>query len=280
MKQLFFSTLLLAPLFAVAQKLPQPSPSGSVEQVIGLTTVEVDYSRPSAKGRTIFGELVPFGKVWRTGANKCTTLKTDGVLMVEDQKLAPGIYSVFTIPTADTWVVIFNSDTSLWGEEDRKDSADVLRVKVMRSKTAEPTETFTIGFGQVKDDRANLELRWENTLVSIKLHADATEQAMTNIKAALADPKADFRTYNGSARFCVDRKLNLPLALTWAEKSVGLERKFWNVHTYALALGANGKYTEAITAAEESMKLAQAAKYDAYVTMNKEKIEEWSKMGK
>lgn len=279
MKQLLFVSLLAAPLFANAQELPQPSPSGKVEQVVGLTTVSVDYSRPSVKGRTIFGELVPYGKVWRTGANKCTLFETSGPIKVEGQDLPAGIYSLFTIPNEDTWVFIFNKDTALWGEEDRKDEMDVLRVKAQRQKT-ETVETFTIGFDAVKDDHARMELRWENMLVGVDLFADATEQSLANIKKALADPKATFGGYSGAARFCLDRNIQLSDALTWAEKSVSMERKYWNTHIYARALAANGKTKEAIAAAEESMKLAQEAKADAYVKMNKEKIEQWMTAGK
>jgi len=275
MKNLLIASLFIASATAVAQDLPQPSPKGRVEQVVGLTNVSIDYSRPSAKGRMIFGDLVPYDKVWRTGANGCTTIEIDGPVLVEGSKLAAGIYSLFTIPSEENWVIIFNSDTSLWGEEDRKDSLDVLSVKVPRRKSSEFTETFTIAFEEVKDDKARIDLRWENILASVNIHADATDKALVNIKLAMAKPDAGFRVYASSARFLVDRNIMRGEALEWAEKSVSMERKFWNVYTLALALAQNGKYPQAITAAEESMKLAQEAKYDAYVKMNKERIEEW-----
>lgn len=274
MKQLLFTAFAVAPFLATAQELPQPSPLGKVEQVVGLTTIKVEYSRPSVKGRVIFGDLVPKGNLWRTGANRATIFHTDGTVMVEGQALKEGAYALFTIPNDDSWVIIFNSDTALWGEEDRKDSADVLRVKVPLLKS-EFTETFTIGFDAVKDDHANMQLRWENTLVNIDLFADATDQSLRNIEAALKDPKATFGGYNGAARFCLDRKIKPAKALEWAQKSTSMERKYWNTHTLARALAANGQFKEAVTAAEESMKLAQEAKSDAYVKMNKEKIEEW-----
>ncbi|MEO8588759.1 MAG: DUF2911 domain-containing protein [Flavobacteriales bacterium] len=275
MKSLVLASVLLASNALVAQDLPQPSPKGRVEQIVGLTKVTVDYSRPSVKGRKIFGDLLPYGKVWRTGANSCTTIRISSPVKVEGADLGAGVYSLFTIPTEDTWVVIFNTDTTLWGEEDRKDSLDVLRVKVPHVKTTELTETLTFDFESVKDDKARLDLRWENTLVSINLFADATEQALANIDAAMAKPDADFRVYNSCARFCVDRNIAPAKALAWAQKSVGMEKKFWNTYTLALSLAQNGKYTEAIAMAEESMKLAQEAKYDAYVSMNKERIDEW-----
>jgi hypothetical protein len=275
MRKTMLSTLLLAALTSTAQDLPQPSPKGEVEQVVGLTKVEVEYSRPSVKGRKIFGDLVPFGKVWRTGANKCTIVETDGPVKIEGQELAAGKYSLFTIPAEDSWLIIFNKNTELYGEADRKEEEDVLKVKVAPAKS-EFTETFTIGFDEVKGDDARMDLRWENTRASVMISTNSTDKALANIKEALAKPDADFRAYASSARFCVERKVMLPEALDWAQKSVGMEKKFWNVHTLALAQAANGRTKEAMASAEESMKLAQEAKNEAYVKMNKEKIEEWA----
>lgn len=277
MKNLLLPIALLLAGSASAQKLPAPSPPGEVEQVVGLTKVEVEYNRPSARGRKVFGDLVPYGQVWRTGANLCTTIELEGPVEVQGQRLPGGKYSIFTIPGEDTWVVIFNKNTELWGEGDRKEEEDVLTVKVKPQPT-EYTETLTISFDGVVDDKARLDLRWEKTRVSLDLYADATKQALANIDEALAKPDADFRAYHSSARFCVDRNLKPAEALAWATKSVELDRKFWNLHTLALAQAQNGKYKEAIATAEASMKMAQEAKYEAYVSMNKVKIEEWTKL--
>jgi tetratricopeptide (TPR) repeat protein len=276
MKNLLIPVLAIATLTASAQKLPAPSPLGKVEQLVGLTNISVSYSRPSMKGRKIFGELVPHDKVWRTGANLNTIVEVSGPVMIEGQELAPGQYSLFTIPGPDVWEVIFNKNIELQGEGDRKDEEDVLRVKAKAVK-AETMETFTILFDNVKDDRAEMQLRWENTLVRIGLHADATEMSMANIREALADPNADFRAFHSSARFLLDRNMMPQEALKYAQKSVELDRKFWNVHTLALAHAANGQYNDAIAAAEESMKMAQDVEYDAYVKLNRDKIAEWQK---
>jgi hypothetical protein len=268
-------TLALFTTVAVsAQELPQPSPKGEVEQIVGLTTIEVEYSRPSAKGRKIFGDLVPFGEMWRTGANMSTTVEVEGDVMVEGQLLPKGKYSLFTTPNPEMWVITFNKNPELGGVDERKAEEDVLMVKVPVGK-CDMTETFTIGFADVKDDKAVLELRWENTMVGISLHADATKQALMNITEAVNKPDADYRVFNSSARFLVDRNLEPQSALKYAMKSVEKERKFWNLHTLALAQAQNGQFKEAIATAEESIRLAQAAKYEAYVKMNKEKIDEW-----
>lgn len=278
MKHILIAALLAVPGMISAQKLPQPSPMGRVEQVIGLTTVKLEYSRPSTRGRAIFGDLVPYGEVWRTGANKCTTIEFDTPVAFGGEMVRPGKYSLFTIPGPETWVVILNRNTELWGAYDRKEEEDVLKVKVPAKPGVDLVETLTFTFTLGNQDDGSLNLMWEKMWVPIPIEADCTEQALRNIDEALAKPNVNFAAYNSSARFCVDRKVRLPEALAWAQKSVGMERKYWNTHTLALACAANGKYQEAIDAANESITLAQQEKDAAYVKMNREKIEEWSRM--
>lgn len=276
MKHLFLAATVLASSSILAQDLPTASPKATVSQVVGLTNVTVEYNRPSARDRKVFGELVPFGQVWRTGANLCTIISIDGPILVEGQKLAEGKYSIFTIPGESAWQVIFNKNIELYGEGDRKEEEDVLVVKVLATMVKPPVETFTISFGDVKDDKATLELSWEQIRVSVGLHADATEKALANIKEVIGTEKADFRTYHNSARFLIDRKLMPDQALTWAQQSVKLETRFWNVYTLALAHHANGNIKEAIANAEQCKNLATEAKYEPYVKMADEKLKEWS----
>lgn len=280
MKHFFLATAMVASCAIQAQDLPQASPKGTVSQVVGLTNVTIEYNRPSARDRKVFGDLVPFGQVWRTGANLNTIITLDGPIQVEGSELAEGKYSIFTVPGEGAWQVIFNKNTELWGEGDRKEEEDVLTVKVPATMSKTLVETFTIGFGNVKDDKATLDFSWENTRLSVNLHADATEKAMANIKVAMGDEKADFRTYHNSARFLVDRKMMPEQALAWAQQSVRMESRFWNVYTLALALHANDKTKEAIAQAEECKKLAMEAKYEAYIKMADEKIKEWGGSGK
>ncbi|MCW5899351.1 MAG: DUF2911 domain-containing protein [Flavobacteriales bacterium] len=261
---------------ADAQQLPTASPKGQVEQIVGLTNVTVEYNRPSMRERAIFGDLVPFDQVWRTGANKCTTIEFDGPVKIEGNDIGAGKYSIFTIPGNEVWVVIFNKNTELWGEGDRKEEEDVLTVKV-NALRCDPTETFTMGFDNVKDDRASLQMRWERTLVSVAIEADATERALANIKEATAKPDADFRVFHASGRFLVDRGLMPEEALRLTQKSVDLDKRFWNLHSLALAYAANGRYKEAIATAQESLAMSEKAEYPAYVKMNQEKIAEWGK---
>lgn len=278
MKHILLTALLAAPILASAQKLPQPSPLGKVEQVVGLTTIKVEYSRPSRKGRVIFGDVVPYGEVWRTGANKCTTIEFDTDVRFGGEMIRPGKYSLFTIPGPEVWAVILNKNTELWGADERKPEEDVLMIKAPTKRSPDMVETFTISFGMGRRDDAMLNLQWEEVWVPIMIEADCTEQALKNIDEALAKADAKYNAYSSSARFCVDRNVRLPEALAWAEKSVSMEKKYWNTHTLALARAANGKHKEAIEAANESMALAQADNDANYVKMNREKVEEWTKL--
>ena len=274
MNRAFLPLLGILPLFSTAQDLPQPRPKAEVEQIVGLTKVDVAYSRPGVKGRKIFGDLVPFGEIWRLGANKCTTIEIDGPIKLEGQALAAGKYSVFATPNADAWEIIINRNTELWGADERKPEEDVLTLKVPVQKS-ELTETLTIDFQDVKDDKARMDICWENTLVSLRIEADATEKGIANIKEALAKPDVKFGAYASSARFYLDRNIDAKQALEWAKKSVEMEKKYWNTHTLALAQAANGLYKEAIATAEESLALAQEAKATGSVSANKARIEEW-----
>ena len=269
------AALLAAPLIH-AQDLPQPSPAGEVEQIVGLTKVDVEYSRPSVKGRVIFGDLVPYDKLWRTGANQNTTIEFSGQVKFGDVDVKPGKYSLFTEPGKEVWVIHQNKNTELWGEDGFKAEEDVATIKVPAMST-EFTETLTFDLANVVNDGADLELRWEKTKVHIPIKADATEQGIANIKAAMAKGDMKAGGYGGSARFCLDRKVMTKEALDWAQKSVAMDKKFWHMHTLARAQAANGMAKEAIATANESMTMAQQAKNEAYVKMNRELIESLSK---
>ena len=252
--------LLAMPLFAVAQDLPAPSPKATLQQRIGLTDVTVEYSRPSAKGRKVFGDLVPYGEVWRTGANKATSITIKGDVLLNDQPLPAGSYSLFTIPhEGGAWEVIINKNTELWGAYDRKEEEDVLRVKVPAKECA-TTETFTMEFANLAQDVADLVIRWENQEASLRISADATEQGKANIKEAVAKADAGYRPFYSAASFYLDRNLDAKQALAWAEKSVAKEKKYWNLYVLARAQAANGQFKEASATAQEAAKLAAAEK--------------------
>ncbi len=271
MKGTLFITAMLATAIANAQELPQASPLGEVEQVVGLTSVDVEYSRPSVKDRVIFGDMLPFDKLWRTGANKNTTIEFSGPVKFGGVEVDAGKYSMFTVPGKDNWVVHLNKNTEQWGEGDFKEEECVASVKVPVT-TGEFTETLTFSFDNVVNDNADLVLRWEKVKVAIPINADATKQALANITAAMAKGDMKGGGYSSSARFCLDRNVMTKDALGWAEKGVEMDKKYWNLHTLARAQAANGLTKQAVATAEESMKMAQEAKNEAYVKMNRDLI--------
>lgn len=275
-RNILIPALFVGTLGMNAQDLPAPSPKSTVTQRVGLTDVTVEYSRPSMKGRKIFGDLVPYGEVWRTGANRATLIGLNTPVTIEDQPVKPGKYALFTLPADGKWAIILNSDTNLWGAFDRKPENDVLNVTVA-TRACETTETFTIELADVKDDKATLVLRWENTAVPMRIEADATEKGIANIKEALAKPDADFRAYARAASFYLDRDQDPKQALEWAQKSVKLQAKYWNTFTLAQAYAATGDKTAAISAAREAVKLAEAEKDNGAVKNYSAKIAEWER---
>ncbi len=260
---------------ASAQDLPKTSPHGEVEQVIGLTKVDVDYSRPSVRGRQVFGDMLPFGKLWRLGANMNTTIEFDGPVVIEGNTLEKGKYSMFAIPDKEYWTLIFNKNTQLWGEGDYKQAEDVMRMKA-KVEPCEFTETLIISFDDVKDDQARMDIRWEKTRVSVVIKADATQQGIANIKEAMSKPDIKAGAYNSSASFALDRNVMTKEALDWASKAVKMDPKFYYIHTLARAQAANGLMKEAAATAQQSMEAAKKAGDMAYVKKNEALLKEWA----
>ncbi|MEO8068386.1 MAG: DUF2911 domain-containing protein [Flavobacteriales bacterium] len=257
MKRSYFLPALAFASALSAQELPKASPRAQVSQVVGLTKVTVDHGRPSANGRAIFGGLVPYGEVWRTGANECTTITFDGPVQFGKTQVAAGTYALFTVPSERTFRVILNSDAKQWGAYAYKSELDIASVEAAPEKCA-ATEVFTIGFGAFAQDAARLDLMWAETRVSVWITAPSDERAKANIAEALAKPDAGSGTYSESAEFYLTRHIDDAQALAWAHKSVEMKKMYWNNFTLALALHATGAVQEAIAAAEESAALAKA----------------------
>jgi tetratricopeptide (TPR) repeat protein len=279
-----FKSISLAFIFAFfaffvsyAQELPQASPVSKLEQRIGLTDVTIRYSRPSVKDRKVWGELVPYRAVWRTGANACTVMSFSDNVSINGQTLPAGEYSFFTIPTENEWTIIFNKNTKLWGSDGYKQEEDVLRLNVKPDMNAPFTETMLFAFDNIKIDGADLQLMWANMKLSFRIATDTDAKALANIKKAVVEAENTYRTYNASATYLLDAGRDLPQALDWAKKSVAMQEKFWNLYTLSRAYAANNMIKEAIATAEKSLKLAQESKQEAYVKMNQKNIEEWKK---
>lgn len=275
-----FSFLALAlgfTLTAVAQDLPMASPSAEIEQTIGLCEVEVEYSRPAMKGRSIFGALVPYNEMWRTGANKATAIEFSDKVMLNGKEIPAGKYSLFTIPGEKEWTIILNKNTELWGTGGYKQEEDVIRLTATPVSLPNAVENFTIDFSDVTSSKGNLNIYWEKTKVSVNLEHDYREKAMANIEEALKAPDATHNAYESAAEFYMDNNLDAKQALAWARKSVEMKEVFWNVYTLSRALKLNGMDDQALKAAQRSLALSEEANYKTYIDLNKKNIEEWSK---
>lgn len=268
---LFFVSVLQAQV-----QVPQPSPRAQITQVVGLTQVNIDYSRPSMRGRTIMGELVPYGEVWRTGANKNTTFTFSDPVELGGQALAAGTYALYTKPEKETWTLYFYRDTTNWGipqNWDKDKIAATLTVPVL--ERAETLETFTISVDQLSNDGAHLSLSWEQVTLVIPLTVPTKEKAMASIKSSLkGNPSAgDF--YN-AASYYFGENMDLNQAEQWIAKAVQLEDdKYWMFRLQAKVFAALNEKERAIEAAKKSLSLAEKAGNPDYVRMNKADIKTW-----
>lgn len=260
-----------------AQELPVPSSSGEVHQRVGLTDFTVNYSRPSVKEREIFGGLVPYGKVWRAGANMATTIEFTSAVEFEGTKVEAGKYSIFIIPEADSWQIAINSvwNTSGTGDYDAANNVATITSKV--EKMTSKTESWTIGFDAILGDNAVLYFAWAEVKVKVLVNASSKELANANIEEKLGELNNVYGAYNNIARYYLGEG-NSADALKYSKLSVENAEKFWNVKVLSEAYAANGDYKNAIATAEKSLKLSQEAEYQPYIDMNTENIAKWKKM--
>jgi hypothetical protein len=253
-------------------KTPAPSPSQTVKQDFGLSSIELSYSRPGMKGRKIYGDLVPFGKVWRTGANQATIINFGEEVNIGGKKIPAGKYGLLTIPDKNSWTVIITKQLDVTSPAGYKQDMDVVRVEAKPMKVDNNIETFTIQFANVKPTSVDLQLLWENTAVSIPITADVETKVMAQIDNLM---NKDNRPYFGAAMYYMDNGKDLNQALVWFDKAVELNPKaFWIHHQRANALAKLGKKEEAKAAAKKSMELAKEAQNDDYVKLNEKLLAE------
>ena len=281
MKKIILILAMIITNFAIdAQvKTPAPSPKCTFNQVVGLTNVEIVYSRPSAKGRDVFNNLVPYGKVWRTGANENTTVSFSDDVIIDGKTLAKGKYALYTIPRADSWEIIFYSSTDNWGNPETWDEAKVaLKASVKSEHLDRFVESFTIGINNLDNNFAHLELSWENTIVALKFEVPTQKTAMASIDKALAGPSAG--DYYSSAQYFYQSNGDLNKALTYINKAIELnkDKPFWYNRLKSLIQAKLGDKKGAIETAKISLEAAETAKNQDYVKMNKDSIAEWSKL--
>ncbi|MBO0931678.1 DUF2911 domain-containing protein [Fibrella aquatilis] len=254
--------------------LPAASPAATVAQQVGLGTVTVDYGRPSLKGRTMFGDRVPYGKVWRTGANKITDLTLSEPMTIEGKAVATGKYGLYSIPNADSFTFIINKDANAWGAYDYKAANDVIRLVVKSEKTAAKTETLTFEFVDLTPASAVLQMRWENTLVRLNIADDADSHVMAQIKEKTSAATVSTDTYYSAANYYLDTNRDLKQALVWANKVVEKSTEYWTYHLRAKILARSGNCKAARTDAQMSLDLAKKAGDDAYIKNNEKILED------
>lgn len=267
-----FTTSLLAQV-----QTPQPSPSSKVNQTVGLTEVSAAFSRPSMRGRTIMGDLVPYGTIWRTGANKNTIITFGDAVSFGDQELAAGSYALYTRPGKDQWEVFFYTSTDNWGTPDPWDASKVAATIEVAPTTGEDIETFSIWFSNLHNNGATLNIGWADTRVALPFGVPTVAKATASIKKTLKkDPK--HRDYYSAAVYYLQEGQDLNQAKAWMEKAIeGKDDAYWYFRQYSLILEGLKDVEGAIAAAKTSLALAEKAGNPDYVRMNKAAIEKWSK---
>ncbi|HRO48354.1 DUF2911 domain-containing protein [Agriterribacter sp.] len=270
MKKIFllaaFSTVIC---FAEAQQLKTPaaSPSQTVKQEFGLSAVELSYSRPAVKGRTIFGDLVPYGKVWRTGANAATTISFGDDVTFGGKKIPAGKYGLLTIPNASEWTVILTKQLNVTSPSAYKEDQDVARVKVNAVDLPFPLESFLISFDNILPSSMNMIIGWDRTVIIIPITTDVNTKI--NAQISSLEGKENF-PYFAAAAYYLENGKDLNKALGWFNKATEKEPDaFWIWHQKAKCLAKLGKKKEAVAAANKSTALAATAKNEDYVTLNK-----------
>ena len=271
-KLLACTAICLAILNTNAQpiKTPAPSPTQTIKQDFGISAIELIYSRPGMKGRKIFGDLVPYGKVWRTGANSATRIKFTDDVNIGGQNLKAGEYALYTVPNASDWDVIINKGSANWGT-DYKQEDDLFRIKVKSATLQQPVETFTMQFANVKSNSADLQIMWDKTAVSVPITTDVDKKVMAQIENVM---NKDNHPYFQAAMYYMESGRDLNQAVTWFTKASEQNPKaFWVLHQKANALAKLGKKEEAKTTAQKSMDIAREEKNDDYVELNRKLIE-------
>jgi hypothetical protein len=258
-------------------KTPQPSPSAKMEQVVGLTNVTLEYSRPAMRGRTIFGDLVPYGQVWRTGANANTKITFDTNVTIAGQELKKGTYAVYTIPNEKSWDVIFYSDSNNWGTPQKwDDTKAAVKTTIEVYEMPMKIESFTMTFDDLATGSAVLGILWENVYVGVKFEVPTDIITSKSIETVMAGPSGN--DYFQAATYYHTEGKDLKQALAWMQKATAGENPpFWYLRRMSLIQADLGDKKGAIATAQKSLAAAENAKNDDYVKMNKESIAAWQK---
>lgn len=251
-----------------AQQLttPQPSPTATIKQNFALSNIEISYSRPGVKGRKIYGDLVPYGKVWRTGANNATTITFGEEVTIGGKKIPAGKYGLLTIPNASEWTIIISKQTNVTSPTDYKQDQDVARVTATPATMPFAIETFMISIDDIKNNSCSVGLGWENTWVSFEITADVDGKVMQQIKNTM---EGDNKPYFAAALYYIDNGKDLAKAVEWLDKAYANNPEaFWVLYQKARAQKMLGKKNDALATSNKSIEIAKKAKNDDYVSLN------------
>jgi len=277
--------LLLAFAFVVTIQVqaqietPAPSPFQKIEQKVGLTDVTLEYSRPSMRGRTIMGDLVPYDKVWRTGANSRTKITFSEDVMVGGKELKAGSYAILTKPTAKNWEVYFYTDYAGGGAPQEWDDSKVAaKVTVPVYPMPMPVETFTMSFDDLTNDSASIGMIWEKAYVGVPFTVPTDKTVSASIERALTGPTAN--DYYAAAVYNLESGNDIAKAKIWIDKSMEMTKEpaFWQLRQQSLIYAKSGDKKGAIKAAQKSLALAKEAGNDDYVALNMKSLKEWGAM--
>ena len=269
-------TLATATLFMVGGLTAHAQ---TLKQNFALTEIGIEYSRPGAKGRVVFGDVVPFGKIWRTGANGATKITFGEDVAVEGTQVKAGTYALYTLPNKDSWDIMLYKDLTLGGNVgDYKTADELLRFKVKPTAIANKVETFTINVADITAKAANIELTWENTSVSFNVVANIDSSIMATIEKTVIK---DNRPYFAAATYYYDNNKDMPQALAWANKAFEANPKaYWIANLKANIQMKMKDYKGAIATANQSLALAKDGGDDAYIMKNEKLIAEAQKASK
>ncbi|MEG3659090.1 DUF2911 domain-containing protein [Arenibacter palladensis] len=278
MKKIALFVFMIAVSFGVQSQIPTPaaSPSSTLIQKVGLTDVKVEYSRPSMRGRTIFGDLVPYDKLWRTGANARTKITLSENVKIGNQELKAGSYAIYTKPGATSWEVMFYTEADGGGTPATWDES-----KVAAKTTAQvqnlpfQVETFTISIDGLSDNGATLGMYWSDIYVGVKFDVPTDKAVTSAIEKVMKGPDAN--DYYAAAVYYINADKDINKAKEWMDKAMSMTEKpaFWQLRQQSLIYAKAGDKKQAIETAKKSLAAAEAAGNDDYIKMNKDSLKEW-----
>jgi hypothetical protein len=241
---------------ALAQQLdlPRPSPNATVSQTVGITKISIQYSSPGVKGRKVWGELVPYGEVWRTGANENTTITFSTPVKISGTELPAGTYGLQTLPTERDWTVIFSKDADLWGAFDYKPENDALRLKVKPETTTDSLERMAFSFENTTDTASTVVLRWEKLRVPFTVTVDTQALALSKLKESVR-----WQAPLQAANYCIQNNTCLDEAGRWIDASIAMQETFSNLRAKAMLLAKKNDPKSAVTYGEKALAVAKTA---------------------